>query len=242
MWTWLALRNDKLGVPDGWLRAAEVERFVEAGAAMRLIDEEVDGLRARAREEAEACLADARAQARQIVEDAERQASELASLTEAQARRDAQASVLEAWHARRLEHVLAQATSMEARLEALARLVTTAVERVLRSEPARGLFDKALMHVGELLRETSAATLRVHPDDLAAAQEAVALSQGAYSRQAQIDVVADEALAPGACLFDSAQGSLDASLDVQLEALRSAIGQACARLSPTGPDGTGAGP
>ncbi|MCS4510413.1 FliH/SctL family protein [Xylophilus ampelinus] len=231
MWIWLTLHDSRLGVPQGWLRAADVERFVAVDAAMRLIDDELTELRTRARNEADACLAEAQARAAQILEDAVGTARERVAVVEADARRQAQADAMAAWHARRLEQTLAQAASVEAQQEALARLVTTAVERVLRSEPARGLFDKALTQVGELLQEAGAATLRVHPEDLEAASEAVADAQGGPMREARIDVVADETLKPGACLFDSAQGSLDASLEVQLEALRAAIAQACLQLS-----------
>ncbi|MFE8646288.1 FliH/SctL family protein [Sphingomonas sp. NCPPB 2930] len=231
MWIWLTLHDSRLGVPHGWLRAAEVERFVAVDEVMRLIDDEVTELRTRARDDADACLMDAQARAAQILEEAAGTARERVAAAEADARQRAEAAAMAAWHARRLEQTLAQAASMEAQQEALARLVTTAIERLVRSEPARGLFDKALVQVGELLQGAGAATLRVHPDDLGAAREAVSDAHGGSMPEARIDVVADETLKPGACLFDSPQGSLDASLEVQLEALRGAIAQACLLLS-----------
>lgn len=231
MWTWLDLHGSKLGVPHGLLRAGEIERFVEAEAAVGAIREEVDGIRQRAQAEAEALVADAAQRAQQIVEEAEQRAQAVADEAFEEGRARGEAEALEAWHARRLDQALEQAVGFEAQQDALARIVMAGVERVLRAEPARGLFEKALAHVGELMREASGATLRVHPDDEPAAREALATTQGLRAPNARIELVCDTALPPGACLFDSEHGSLDASLQVQLAALRSAIAGACVRFA-----------
>lgn len=231
LWMWLELPGAQLGVPQGWLRAADVERFVEASDVVAQMDAALGEIRERGQAQAQACLADAQARADQILAEAAAEAQAIMTRVHEEAGRQARQEVLQDWHARRLDVVLAQAASLEAQRDGLARLVTTAVERVLRAEPARGLFDKALAHVGELMRDATGATLRVHADEVDMARAAVDDAQRHEGSRARIEVVSDQRLHPGACVFDSAQGSLDASLEVQLAALRGAIEQACIRFT-----------
>lgn len=85
---------------------------------------------------------------------------------------------------------------------------------------------RALESLQGSLRDASWARLRVHPDAVRAAEDAL----NELNRHSGVGkvarVVADESLAADGCVLESDLGTVDASLDTQLQAIRNAIGDA----------------
>lgn len=88
--------------------------------------------------------------------------------------------------------------------------------------------------VQSLSRSATALTLKVHPDDAAAAAEGVRAVEALQTAGLSVDVVADPALPVGSCVFESDLGVVDASLETQLTALRQAMSRAVHRAVAEG--------
>jgi type III secretion protein L len=116
---------------------------------------------------------------------------------------------------------------MRAPEQKLAEIVVMAVQRIIRVEPPDALWRRALQTVQELLQRRGTVTLRVCADDAAHARAAVAgWPTGEPSNGLSVEVRADPTLERGACIFESELGTLDASLDIQLAGMRSALARA----------------
>jgi flagellar biosynthesis/type III secretory pathway protein FliH len=118
-----------------------------------------------------------------------------------------------------------------------------AVERIVRSGSREAAFTRALQGVRDALREAGGARMLVHPDEAASAEAALAADAGLHADGPRVQVQADPTLPPGACIFESPLGRLDASLDVQLSGMRAALQRAtrmalteAAEASASGPD------
>ena len=199
----------------------------------------------RAREEsqsrAEAIVAEAEAQAATIISEAQTRADSIVEEAHAtvqskmeeaytQGHAEGTANALDEWHARRLDLALERASAVEPLTHDLARVVATAIDRIVRTESMQLLFEKCLSQVSDLLRGSTSAMLRVNENDKAAALEAVRRAPQLNTSRVIFDVVSDPSLPPGSSVFESDIGVLDASLDVQLGALHGALERALARL------------
>jgi type III secretion protein L len=106
---------------------------------------------------------------------------------------------------------------------ALAEMVLDALTRLAKGIDREALMRQALELLQGSLRGVSWARLRVHPQAVQAAQAAVS----DFSRRTGLGplarVVADETLSPDSCLLESDLGSIDASLDTQIRAIRDAL-------------------
>jgi type III secretion protein L len=105
----------------------------------------------------------------------------------------------------------------------LAEIVVSAIELLAREMDRQALVSRALEVLHASLREVRWARLRVHPDSAEAAQAAL----DEFDRRSGLGklarVVMDESLPTHGCVLESERGTVDASLDTQLEAIRSAI-------------------
>jgi type III secretion protein L len=162
------------------------------------------------------------------------------------------------WYARTVE-LLAQRRELQMSLRnRIAGLVVSAVEKIVVSEEPAALFARAAMAVERIIDGSSHLQIRVNPEAHDAAAQAFAHAAAGWrehGRPVQITVTADRSLEPGACVCETDIGSIDASLAVQIDAVRSAVGTALRRAlarddladeeSPAGapetPGGDGAG-
>lgn len=238
---WFHLPDGGIAIDDGWLPRERVEEFgqltelidalrrrLEAQDELRKEREAeatrvADQIRSQARQEAEDIVAAGRAQAQRIAEQARQQAYE-AGLVDA----------MTAWQARRLEAALEDRIRLDGHREAIARIACDAVSRLVAVEAPRALYEKAMSEVGDLMKGTASAVLRVHPERVEDARQVV--SRLASQRDAGFccEVVGDLSLGLGGCVFESDLGTVDASLEVQLEALRRAFGEAVASMPAQG--------
>jgi flagellar assembly protein FliH len=203
--------------------ALEAVRREAAALATRQVtlDAEVDSLRAR-----EAALTEAM-QGLQQEADALRAEAQRAGLEEARAaaQAEAQEAVAAAVAAARQAAglLLAQRQAQLADHEdMLVEIAFTAVCRMLGEQLVRR--DGMAAMVRELLAQASAAPLcvRLHPDDAAWLGEGAAFGPG-------ITLQPDAAIELGGCMLDGERGTLDARLELQVDALRAALLAARAR-------------
>lgn len=233
MLIWSSPGGASLLAERGILRAHEFAAVTRLDDILGCAREEAEAIRRRAEDEAAAIVDAALGQAAQLLEQSR---AEVASMQE-QARRDAddeaerayqegqQAAAVE-WHARLADLQERQQAAHEGMEDRLAAIVAQAVERIVRSGPREDVFARALQGVRDTLREAGTARLLVHPEDGEAARAALQEDAGLAADGVRVLVEADPAVAPGTCLFDSALGRLDASLDVQLAGIRAALQRA----------------
>jgi type III secretion protein L len=111
----------------------------------------------------------------------------------------------------------------------LAELVVVAVEQIVRSEDSSTLFARSACEIDRIADGCAYLSVRVHPDDYAAATrefDRFALEWSERGRAIPLTVVADRKMTPGDCICESDLGIVDASLSIQLAAMRNAVARA----------------
>ncbi len=142
----------------------------------------------------------------------------------AQGLREGREQARDEYAARLANAEAARHTTLRYLRPALVDTVMQAVELVVRSANRQDLLAKALESVDMLVRQARWARLRVHPSAVDATR--AALADHAFGAAAHIDmvgVVADLDVGEDGCIFETDVGIADASLNVQLEALRAAV-------------------
>jgi type III secretion system HrpE/YscL family protein len=230
MLIWSSPGGGQLLAERGIVRANEF-------ATVTLLDEilgearaEAQAIRLRAEEDAERLVDGALQQAGQVILEARQDADAL----RAQAALDAEAErtrgheeggheAAAEWYERFAELQARHDSLLDGTEDRLAGIVALAVERIVRTESREAAFARALQGVRDALLESGGARMLVHPDESASAEAALA---GEHAEGPRVQVQADPALLPGACIFESPLGRLDASLDVQLAGMRAALQRA----------------
>lgn len=113
----------------------------------------------------------------------------------------------------------------------LAEIVADAVELLVKAAPRRALIASALATVGGLLRQARWAHLRVHPSQADEARVALAEARAAFIGAEIVSVISDASVEVDGCVFETAAGIADASLSVQLAAIRVAVEQAVTAIA-----------
>ncbi|KAG8154526.1 type III secretion system stator protein SctL [Burkholderia catarinensis] len=132
---------------------------------------------------------------------------------------------------------LADATDAQSRLqvrmrERLADIIASAVESIVHSMDREALFERALSTVDRIIDNSTYLRVAVNPQDYEAARAAfdqLAAKWRDLGRPIPVSIVADRQLEPGACVCETDFGSVDASLNTQLRAMRSAVARALKR-------------
>ncbi|OXI17844.1 type III secretion system stator protein SctL [Burkholderia sp. AU15512] len=184
-------------------------------------------------------LEDAQAEAAAIVAAGEEQAELLLDAArdtyetaEQRGYREGSNRALSEWMER-----LADATDAQSRLqvrmrERLADIIASAVESIVHSMDREALFERALSTVDRIIDNSTYLRVAVNPQDYEAARAAfdqLAAKWRDLGRPIPVSIVADRQLEPGACVCETDFGSVDASLNTQLRAMRSAVARALKR-------------
>lgn len=219
---WIDVR-DGLACENGILPADAVQKILDAQEARSALGAQADSVLQRAQEQADQILAGAQEQARQLLDQAEQAAAEAERKGHEEGIRRA---VME-WHERQAGEAIQKADALRAMHEKLAEVVTTAVERMVTTEPRAALYQRALKNVQTLTRGASSLTLRVNPCDHDQARQSLDTLEN--NDVLAVEVAVDPSLRPGSCIFESELGVLDASLETQLDGLRAAMSRAVVR-------------
>lgn len=217
-----------VGVEGDVVPRETLARLVELDQGYLALQQQHREVLAAAHDEAEALRAQAADDARAVREAAQHE-FDTAAARGFEAGRHA---ALAEWYTH-TARILAQRHAMQTSLSArIAELVVAAVEKIVAAESPAALFARAAQAVERIVDGGSYLRVRVHPDEreaAAAAFEQVAAHWHELGRPVPLTVNADRALSRGACICETDIGSIDASLDVQLDAIRTAVARAAQR-------------
>ena len=167
--------------------------------------------------------------AKSVVEAAHREADNVArrAMREADAsRRQGYQEGLERAKARHARELLSDAVAIERQLRALhsemAQIVVKTVGQFVAGSERSALLESALLHVDTLIRSESAIHVRVDPALVQGMRAVLDGLHGDRREVANVRLVPDPSLAPGACIVQTAAGTLEIGVDAQLEAFRAA--------------------
>jgi type III secretion protein L len=106
--------------------------------------------------------------------------------------------------------------------ETVASLVMLALEQMIGAMDDRELLMKVVRRVLSVARERGRVTIRIHPDRVGYVEGQLGLGDGDAAGRV-IEVVPDPLLGHSDCILETELGMIDASLDVQLEAIRKSL-------------------
>lgn len=173
----------------------------------------------RANEDARAIVREAESRAALILESAEREAETLRREASERGASEGRASVA----ALEVRAATARARSIEDAERTMVSLVTRVAERVLHAalEDAPARVVPAVREELTRIRRAKQIEVRVHPTDAATLE--AALARGESLGSGALRITADAAITRGGCVLTSELGTLDARLEVQLEAFERAL-------------------
>lgn len=185
---------------------------------------------ARVRDEARDDAARARAEAEALRGDAERRGYDAGFA----AGRDAGlATVTELLTAAEVEAEATRARTRDLAVVLARRMAEKVIGRAVELAP-EVMADIAAQAVAASRPRTGRLVLRVHPDDLAATEQAQARWRQHIPAEVEVRLVADVAVGRSGCVVETPLGRLDARLETQLDALERALARS------RGGGGTGA--
>lgn len=218
MAVWLKYGEDVIGIDDGIVRRADFAALMETCE----LAERAATLLTQAAEEAVAIMGEATQNARQTLQIAEREGEKLKAEAFSQGLRDAAAR----W-AEDMTHKAFEAhQSVQRASERLAELVSLAAQRVIEVEDKDGLYRRALRTVSHLAKDSKTLVLHIGADDIDYARSAVAGIAAEMGIEVPLEVKIDGRLTAGGCVLESDFGVIDASMGLQLEAVKQAISKA----------------
>ncbi len=218
MAVWLKSGNDDIGVADGIIRREDFASLVEAcdltarGAA----------LLSSAGEEAVSIVADAVERARNTLQHAEVESKRMKS--EAYARGMSEAAAR--WAEEMTRKAFEAHQSIQRASERLAELVSLAAQRVVEAEDKDALYRRALRTVSHLTKESKTLVLHIGAADAEYARATMAEIAADVGIEVPLEIKVDTRLVAGGCVLESDFGVIDASLGLQLDSIKSAIGKA----------------
>jgi type III secretion protein L len=230
-------RGERIGVgmEGEVVRREALAQLVELDEGYLALQQQHREVLAAAHEEAAALVAKSAEDAQVLREAAQREFDSAHERGYEAGQRDALAD----WYGRTAQ-MLVQRQEIQRSLSArVAQLVVAAVQKIVTGESPAALFVRAAQEVERIVDGGSYLRVRVHPDnrDMAALEfERVAAHWRELDRPVSLTVSADGTLAPGACLCETDIGSIDASLEVQLDAVRMAVERALERASDENDD------
>jgi len=215
----------RIDVPDGVLRRDAFEMVQALDGALDALAIERDAILRTAHDDAKRIVADARAQSDALVEAARREHRS----AYARGFDEGRAQAIADWHTQAADSFEQERHARDRMRERLAELVAAAVQQMVRTEDSRGLFARAAETVERVVAGASYLTVRVCDADYDIAREQFGQLADAWRRQGRtvpIDVVVEPRVAPGTCVCESDFGTVDASINTQLNALRVALSRA----------------
>lgn len=134
------------------------------------------------------------------------------------------------WTLAEVEHLVL----LKSMQPALAEVIVDAVSLLAQDIDRQAFLARAIEVLQGSLRTVNSARLRVHPELVPMAEAALGEFEVRTGLGRLARVVSDETLARDACLLESDSGTVDASLDTQLQAIRNAVTEAVRLMTPAG--------
>jgi len=180
--------------------------------------DDAQALRTEAERHAAECVEKAEADAVARAAKAEADAAAVTRLGYAQGRRDG----LRHWHAQASAQRQAAGKVYRGSRERLADMVVQATASLLQGEMLESYLSAALSVLDHLAEKDMTLSVKVHPDDRAAASLAIDRLRSAWRDGTVVKLIDMPRLARGSCICESPQGYVDGSLSLQLATLRHA--------------------
>ncbi len=114
----------------------------------------------------------------------------------------------------------------------LTKIVVESVERIIGDWEETDAAVRMVKNALHQVRNESRVTLRVSPDQAPTMKRQIEAITAAYPNIEFVDVVADQAIDAGACRLETPLGSIDTSVNSQIETLKKALAE-----NFTGPTG-----
>ena len=108
----------------------------------------------------------------------------------------------------------------------VAEIVIQAIEKVIGQMNEKDLVVGAARNALDIVRNEAKVTLRVCPDQVAAVRQRAGEILSGHPAVSFLDVQPDDRLQPGGCVLESEIGVVDASIDLQMEAMKKSIRKA----------------
>jgi type III secretion protein L len=218
---------------DDVVRREAFAMVVDLDAAAHEIERQREAILADAQARADALLTQAEIEAERVRAQAQHE-YETASERGYEAGRE---RGLAEWYERCARSAAGQRRVQSLLRERIVELVVDATEQIVRNVDVSALFARSAEVVERLVEGSTYLRVRVHPDDEPAAVaefDRLAAIWRERGHGVAVTVMADRAVARGACLCESDLGTVDASLDTQLAALRAAVTRAVQRTAGAG--------
>lgn len=217
-----------LGVSGQILPREAVAATVELDAAYQTMQRDRELLLERARGEAAAIIAQAQEAAQQERAAAAQEYASAAGRGYEAGRQQALAE----WYLRTAQSLAERRAVQESLRERIAALVVEAVEQIVMQENTSALFARAVTAVDRIVDGGSYLKVRVGLADYDAASQEfgrLAADWRERGKPVPLTVTVDNELGVGGCVCESDIGMIDASLSVQLDAMRAAVARALLR-------------
>jgi type III secretion protein L len=222
--------NTGVGVASDIVPRESLAALTQLDAGYLALQRQHAEVLSQAARDADAMLAAARADADALRADARREYDTAQQRGYDAGCRDA----LSQWYARTAQ-LLDERYELQMSLrQRVADLVVSAVEKIVINEQPAALFARASDVVERIIEGSRTLQIRVHPDERDAAVEEFSRAAAQWRERGQLvqlTIQADRTLEPGACVCDTDIGSVDASLKVQIEAVRMAVDAALRRVA-----------
>ena len=169
--------------------------------------------------DASAVIETARREARRVAE----QAAADATAARDAGYRDGIRKAEQEYAQRLVEDGLSMQRQLQALRASMAQIVVKAVGQFITDAEPEELFEAALLRVDGLLRNEPFVTVRVAPASEPRVRTALARLGQQVAWAANVLVTQDDTLAEGACVVQTASGTLEIGVDAQIEAFRKAL-------------------
>ena len=102
-------------------------------------------------------------------------------------------------------------------------IVMTALRKIIGEMDDRELIRKVVSNALSVVRDQKEVTLRVSPKEVETVKKDLNTIIADFPAIGFIDVVGDQRMNPGGCILETEIGDVDASVDVQLEAIKRSL-------------------
>ena len=215
---WIRSGELDIGVSDGVVRQAEFAELVEACELTSLAAYKLS----EAGDRASVIVADAVRDAEQRIAAANGESGRIRAEAQEQGLRDA----AERWATEMAEKAFEARRSMQRASDRLAELVSLATQRVVEVEDKEGLYRRALRTVRHLADDSKMLVLHIGADDAEYARSVVGQLALEIGIEVPLEVKVDGRLTAGGCVLESDYGVIDASIGLQIQAVKKAISKA----------------
>jgi type III secretion protein L len=215
---WIRSGELELGVSDGVLRQAHFAQVVDICGLTTLAANKLS----QASDRASVIVAEALLDAEKRIAAANLESTSIRADAKQQGLRDA----AERWAQEMAEKAFDAQRSMQCASDRLAELVSLATQRVIEVEDKEGLYRRALRTVRHLADGSKTLVLHIGADDADYARSVVGQLTQELGIAIPLEVKVDARLSTGGCVLESDYGVIDASIGLQIQAVKRAITKA----------------